>query len=202
MIEWFDRLDRQVLIFLNQTLSNPFFDWFMPVITNQDLWIIPLVLVWLLMMIKGGKRGRIAGVILLVSIIITDVFAAQVIKPLIGRLRPSRAIPELINLLVDRGGKFGFVSNHAANMFALATVMGYFYDRWRIWLFILASTVAFSRVYVGVHYPGDVICGALYGYAVAWIILTLWVIVKMRELKRGHTWVWYADELTQEIKYD
>ena len=194
MIAGLDRIDRLILIFLNRALSNTVFDWFMPIITNQDLWLVPLILVWFTLLIKGGKRGRIAAVILVFTIAMTDVVAAQIIKPFVGRLRPSHAIPDMINLLVGRGGKYGFVSNHAANMFASATILGYFYTRWRPWLFILAGVVAFSRVYIGVHYPGDVLFGALFGYCVAWLWLTLWVIVKMRELKRGHTWVWYADD--------
>lgn len=194
MIAGLDRIDRLILIFLNQALSNTVFDWFMPIITNQDLWLVPLILVWFILLIKGGKRGRIAAVILVFTIVMTDVVAAQVIKPFVGRLRPSHAIPDMINLLVGQGGKYGFVSNHAANMFASATILGYFYVRWRSRLFILAGVVAFSRVYVGVHYPVDVLFGALFGYGVAWFWLTLWVIIKMRELKRGHTWVWYADD--------
>jgi membrane-associated phospholipid phosphatase len=59
----------------------------------------------------------------------------------------------------------------------------------------LAIIIAFSRVYVGVHYPADVLLGGLIGYGMAWSILTLWVILKMRELKRGQTWVWYEGDL-------
>jgi undecaprenyl-diphosphatase len=76
----------------------------------------------------------------------------------------------------------------------LASILGYFFDRIKISLFILAGIISFSRIYVGVHYPGDVIFGALYGYLVAWTVLSLWVMIKMRELKRGRTWVWYANE--------
>jgi len=59
----------------------------------------------------------------------------------------------------------------------------------------LAVIIAFSRVYVGVHYPADVLLGGLIGYGMAWLALTLWVILKMRELKRGQTWVWYEGDL-------
>ena len=192
MIAALDKLDKQIFFFFNGTISNSVFDFLMPIITNQDIWIIPMIIVWLGLIIRGGKRGKIAAVVLILAIITTDVIAAQVIKPFIGRLRPSRSMPELINLLVGRGGKYGFVSNHAANMFALATIIGYFYNRWRTPLFILATIVAFSRIYVGVHYPGDVLISALFGYTIAWIWLTFWVLLKMRELKRGRTWVWYA----------
>jgi membrane-associated phospholipid phosphatase len=66
-------------------------------------------------------------------------------------------------------------------------------------LFSLAVVIAFSRVYVGVHYPADVLVGGLFGYGMAWLVLTLWVILKMRELKRGQTWVWYEDEHPEKI---
>jgi len=98
---------------------------------------------------------------------------------------------ESINLLVAKGGKFSFVSNHAANMFCAAAVLSYFYARWKNILYALAAAVSFSRVYVGVHYPGDVIFGGLFGYGMAWLVLSLWVIIKMREIKRGQTWVLY-----------
>ena len=76
--------------------------------------------------------------------------------------------------------------------FAFRNATAYFYDKNRISLYILASTIAFSRVYVGVHYPLDIIFGSIIGYIISWIILSLWVIIKMRELKRGRKWVWYA----------
>jgi undecaprenyl-diphosphatase len=66
-------------------------------------------------------------------------------------------------------------------------------------LYTLAITISFSRVYVGVHYPGDVIIGGLFGYGTAWMLLTFWVILKMRELKRGKTWVWYEKDLPENI---
>ena len=85
-------------------------------------------------------------------------------------------------------------SNHAANMFALSVVLSYFYQKTSLAIYSLALLIAFSRVYVGVHFPGDVIAGAFIGYITSWLALTLWVILKMRELKKGRTWVWYEDQ--------
>ncbi len=100
-------------------------------------------------------------------------------------------MPEMINLLVPRGGQFSFVSNHAANAFGLSVILGYFYPNWKWKVTALAFIIAFSRVYVGVHYPADVFFGALFGYGSAWMILSCWVIIKMKELKKGRDWVWY-----------
>ena len=191
MMNLLDNIDKDVFHFFNGSISNSFFDVIMPIITNQDLWIIPLVILVGWLIIKGGKRGRIAVGILFVAFVLTDVIAAQIIKPFFGRLRPSHAMTESINLLVSKGGKFSFVSNHAANSFCLATILSYFFSKWKIHLYVLAGTIAFSRVYVGVHYPGDIIFGGLFGYGMAWMVLSLWVIIKMREIKRGRSWILY-----------
>ncbi len=191
MISWLDNIDSAVFHFFNGTMSNPIFDFIMPIITNQDIWVIPILLLILGLIFKGGKRGKIAAALSIIAVLSTDAIAAQWIKPLVGRFRPSYALTESINLLVAKGGKFSFVSNHAANMFCAAAVLSYFYARWKNILYALAAAVSFSRVYVGVHYPGDVIFGGLFGYGMAWLVLSLWVIIKMREIKRGQTWVLY-----------
>ena len=140
----------------------------------------------------GGKKGRITLLVLLFAAGISDAMCAQFIKPWVGRIRPSHEFIDYINLLVSKGGKWSFPSNHAANSFAFATVLSYFYEKNKIFLFSVASIIAFSRVYVGVHYPMDVFFGSLIGYTISWIILSIWVIIKMRELKKGRMWVWYA----------
>lgn len=191
MFHQFIQLDHTLFHFFNGSISNPVFDWFMPLITNQNNWIIPFLVLVYWLPFRGKKRGRITLVILIITIIFIDAFAAQIIKPFIGRIRPSHAMPEMINLLVPRGGQFSFVSNHSANAFGLSVILGYFYPNWKWKVTALAFIIAFSRVYVGVHYPADVFFGALFGYGSAWMILSCWVIIKMKELKKGRDWVWY-----------
>jgi undecaprenyl-diphosphatase len=185
--------DQRLFQFINTSLANPIFDWIMPVVTYPPTLGLPLLVGCLFLLIRGGRRGQIAVVLLILTVSLADSIAAQIIKPLVGRLRPSHALGDMVRLLVGKGGRYGFVSNHAANSFAIATILSYFYRTYRHWFYFLATLVSFSRVYVGVHYPGDVFFGGLFGYALAWAVLTLWVVVKMRELKRGRTWVWYAD---------
>ena len=191
MISWLDKIDTSLFHFLNGSISNPLFDLIMPIITDQDLWVIPILLLIGWLIIKGGKRGRIAVGALILAFLLTDIIAAQIIKPYFGRLRPSHAMTESINLLVSKGGKFSFVSNHAANSFCLATILSYFFSQWKNKLYVLSGVIAFSRVYVGVHYPGDIIFGGLFGYGMAWMVLSLWVILKMKEIKRGRSWILY-----------
>ena len=192
MIDTIVEIDKQIMVFLNKTISNPIFDFIMPIITNQNFLVFFGLIFIGYLAYFGGKRGRITIVLLLIAAGFSDAICFQIIKPWVGRIRPSHEFYEYINLLVSKGGKYSFPSNHAANSFVFATVLSYFYDKNRISLYILASTIAFSRVYVGVHYPLDIIFGSIIGYIISWIILSLWVIIKMRELKRGRKWVWYA----------
>jgi len=194
LFAWLDQIDRSILYFINDTLSNQIFDLFFTTITNEHLWAIPVLIGLLALIVRGGKRGKIAAVLVLIAASATDATATvvEIIKPAIGRLRPSHALEDTINLLVPKGGRYGFVSAHAANIFAGTTVLSYFYKQWKKPLLFLAFSVALSRVYVGVHYPGDVLFGGLFGYGMAWVIITLWIFLKMRELKRGRTWVRYS----------
>ena len=191
-LEWLNQIDRSILYFINNNLSNPIFDLFFTTITNEHLWAIPVLIGLMALIVRGGKRGKIAAVLVLIAASATDKTVVEIIKPAIGRLRPSHALGDTINLLVPKGGRYGFVSAHAANIFAGTTVLSYFYEQWKKPLLFLAFSVAVSRVYVGVHYPGDVLFGGLFGYGMAWLVITLWVLLKMRELKRGRTWVRYS----------
>ena len=192
MIDKIVEIDKQVMVFLNKTISNPIFDIIMPIITNQNFLVFSGLILLGYLVYYGGKRGRITIAVLLIAVGASDAICFQIIKPLVGRIRPSHEFYEYINLLVSKGGKYSFPSNHAANSFVFATVLSYFYDKKKTFLYILASAIAFSRVYVGVHYPLDIFFGSIIGYIISWIILSMWVIIKMRELKRGKMWVWYA----------
>ena len=165
------KIDHAIFHFINGTIANPLLNWLMPIVTNENNIAIPLLLFWLWLLFFQGKRGKIAAILLLLTVILADVIAAQIIKPWIGRIRPSRALLDNINLLVSRGGKYGFVSNHAANTMAAATIIGYFYKKWKYFAIIISIIVGFSRIYVGVHYPFDVLGGWLLGFSLAWIIL-------------------------------
>ena len=192
MINKIVEIDKLIMVFFNKTISNPIFDYIMPIITNQNFLVFSGLILIGYLAYYGEKRGRITIVVLLIAASFSDAICFQVIKPWVGRIRPSHEFYDYINLLVSKGGKYSFPSNHAANSFVFATVLSYFYEKNKTPLYILASVIAFSRVYVGVHYPLDIVSGAIIGYIISWIILSMWVIIKMRELKRGKMWVWYA----------
>ena len=191
MIDVIINVDKKIFTFFNSSIANPVFDIFFPIITNQDIWIIPILLGIIILSIKGGTKGRIASIVLIIGVILADYSSAQIIKPYFQRLRPSHDILDQIRLLVPKGGRYGFVSSHAANMYVSATILGYFYSKQKRLFFTIASLVAFSRVYVGVHYPADIVFGGLLGYGLGWITITNWVIIKMKNLKAGKSWAKY-----------
>tara|TARA_A100001234_G_C12608264_1_gene378181 strand:- start:93 stop:668 length:576 start_codon:yes stop_codon:yes gene_type:complete len=191
MIDVIINVDKKIFTFFNSSIANPVFDIFFPIITNQDIWIIPILLGIIILSIKGGTKGRIASIVLIIGVILADYSSAQIIKPYFQRLRPSHDILDQIRLLVPKGGRYGFVSSHAANMYVSATILGYFYSKQKRLFFTIASLVAFSRVYVGVHYPADIVFGGFLGYGLGWITITSWVIIKMKNLKAGKSWAKY-----------
>ena len=193
MLKILDSIDRSILVWIHEN-HIPILNQVMPFITDADNWVLPILLLILYLGFFQGKKGKITLCLLIISLSLNDSICAQLLKPFFERVRPSHISIEGLNLLVSKGGKWSMPSNHASNMFSLAVILSYFYDRFKIPLFLLAIMIAISRVYVGVHYPGDVIVGALVGYSISWIVITLWVILKMRELKRRQTWVWYESD--------
>ena len=191
LIELFKTVDFELLIILNQKISNSLFDLIMPIITNEDYWVIPILCLIIYLLFFAQKKGKIVLFLLIISLGINDYICASIIKPTIARLRPSHEFLEYINLLVPKGGKWSMPSNHASNMFVLATIISSFYSKTKAAIFLIAILVSFSRVYVGVHYPLDVIVGASIGTTIAIIIISLWSSLKVNQLKKNKDWIIY-----------
>ncbi len=166
-------LDTRLFFFFNQTLANPVFDVIMPVITNLNYWKIPIAIIWILLIVKGGPRGRAAAVLIIPILICGDQISAFVIKPFVARLRPCHALED-VRLLVGCGGKYSFPSSHATNIAGMAGLFTYFYKRKWPWFWGIALMVGYSRIYVGVHYPGDVIFGMILGTTIAAFFILLY----------------------------
>jgi undecaprenyl-diphosphatase len=158
-------LDLAILKFLNLTIANPYFDFFFKYIGDFDLWRWPIGLVLLLILWKGGAKGRWLVLAAALTIAIVDPSIHYILKPVFARLRPCKN-PDLagwLRVIDGCGGRYGFPSNHAANMMSIAVVATSFYRNGGYYLFPLAAIVAVSRVYLGVHYPLDIVAGAAYG---------------------------------------
>ncbi|HTR82385.1 MAG TPA: phosphatase PAP2 family protein [Bacteroidota bacterium] len=187
MSDFLYSVDKAVFFFINHTLANPLFDWLMPFLTDLNKhWetIVIVALLWAWMMIRGGKNGRTAGILLVLAIAASDQLSSAVIKHLVGRIRPCHVL-QGVRLLVDCGSGLSFPSSHAVNNFAGATILSHYYRKYRWGWFSIASVIAFSRPYIGVHYPSDILGGAIIGWAVAQGIIIGWEFIETRVIYRG-----------------
>ena len=173
MIDWLYTIDVALFRFGNDTIANPAGDWFFPFITNLRNMMVPYALLVLGLLIFGKKRGAITVLLLIVTITLADQISSFVVKPWVGRLRPCHVLED-VRLLVGCGSGKSFTSSHATNNFALAVLISHFYPVARPWLLLFAALVAFSRVYVGVHYPSDILGGAVLGTVIALAVVFLW----------------------------
>jgi undecaprenyl-diphosphatase len=182
MIGFLYSIDKAIFFFINHTLSNPAFDAVMPFITNmnQILWVKILVLIlWLWLMIRGGKTGRTVGILLILTIIFSDQLSSHMIKFWFARIRPCGAL-QGVRELVGCGSGYSFPSSHAVNNFAGATVIAYYYRKQKWGWYGFASLVAFTRPYVGVHYPSDILGGAIIGTGCGYIMIGVWTFAEKR----------------------
>ena len=172
-------IDITIFNFLNQTLANPLLDLIMPVVTNLNYWRVPIVLVWLYLIIKGGRKGRVVAILLIPVLIMSDQVSSSLLKPLFGRIRPCYEL-ENVRLLVGCGGKLAFPSSHATNISAVAFLFAYFYRKGTLWFAFTALMVGYSRIYVGVHYPGDVLFGFFVGCSTSGLLIFLYLEIAKR----------------------
>jgi undecaprenyl-diphosphatase len=170
------QFDTNLFFILNVKVQNPVLDFLMPILTNMDYWRIPLTIMVILLLIFGGKRGRIAVVLLLVGITLSDQLCNSLIKPLVGRIRPCSVL-ENVHLLINCTRSYSFPSSHATNMFTGTLILSFIYPKLRIALLFIATMVAYSRIYVGVHYPWDALGGIVLGIICAELVLQLYKLL-------------------------
>lgn len=179
-MHWLQSIDSALFLFINRSLGNPLFDWVMPVLSGNRLFVPCLIglAAWLIW--RGGARGRLCVFFLLLGLAVGDGVVSRNMKKSIARPRPFLTISET-QTRVGRTESGSMPSSHALNAFAAATIAAAFYRRSRRVLVPVAFGVAFSRVYNGVHYPSDVITGAALGVLIG--------IALLRGAERIWSWV-------------
>ena len=169
-----------------------YFDSFMYLVTKIATWIPMILMLLYLLFIKKGWRKAIAIVLAIGLVILTaDQVSASIIKPLVARARPSHN-PDLASTIhiVNgyRGGPFGFVSSHAANCFGIALLLAMiFKNRLFTWTMVVwAALMCYSRIYLGVHYPLDILMGALWGVLCGVAVYALYCWLSKRFVPTPH----------------
>lgn len=179
--DWLIELDKKIFLLINNSLSNSFFDWFLPYWRNAVIWTPLYIFVLFLAIQQYKKKVGYFVFFALLTVLCTDQLSSHVIKPLVARLRPYEdpTMMKQVHLLVSnihRG--YSFTSSHACNHFGIAiffTATIFSLKKYR-WAFLLwASIVAIAQVYVGVHYPLDILCGAILGIIIGNITANIYL---------------------------
>lgn len=218
-MDWLLQTDTELFRFLNGSFVNPVFDRLMPALSGYHVPWLPAVIIGVpLALWFGSVRLRVCLALMVLVVALGDPLVINTVKDSVLRPRPfvvlkdarvylpavySRALRAFDTtglvyealrpngILSPNANRHSFPSAHSANWFALATVGFLFYRRRALWLFGLAALVAFSRVYNGVHYPGDITAGAILGagYAVALVVLLqmLWNVLGKKYFPKFHS---------------
>lgn len=168
MLESLIGLDRAIFYFINVSLANPVTDFLMPIVTSDNALRALYAVAVILLLWKGDSRVRWLVVFSGIALLLADQTSAGLLKPLINRPRPCHELAN-VHLLVGCGGGKSMPSAHAANSLAQAVLFGMYFRKARIGLLVVALLISISRVFVGVHYPGDVTVGALLGVLIGLI---------------------------------
>ncbi len=189
MLEKLIELDTQLFLYLNG-LHSPFWDTIMWYISATGTWIPLYVLIVFFIFKEYNLKGFVPLVFLVLVILLADKISVHGFKFVFERLRPSHnpEIEDLVHIVRDyRGGSFGFVSSHAANTFGLASFSSLLFvnKKYTRFIYIWAAIVSYSRIYLGVHYPGDILGGAVLGWLIGYLVFKGYELVNKNYIKKA-----------------
>lgn len=207
MVEKILVYERDLFFMLNGS-DSPFLDRFMWLYSGKAVWL-PLAAFILIVLLYKKKWRESILILLAIVLVVTfcDQFASHVCKPIFTRFRPTHHpdFMDQVKTVFDyRGGKYGFISSHAANAFGFATFMSLLF-RYRLFtwtIFLWAALTAYTRVYLGVHFISDIVPGAIAGVFFGWLVY--WLSVKARSLvpgTSGEVSALYSDKQKRIIVY-
>lgn len=180
-MEWLLAVDQQLFFLINHLphngLLNTFFLGLSGVGTGGLIWF--LLGLWLFL--KEEKKDHWFFVPIVLAGVIAFLITDWILKPLVARARPAVEMGAFI--LGSPSTDYAFPSGHATIAFAMAVVLSKKEPKWRVWFYVLATAIAFSRIYIGKHYPFDVIGGGFIGIIIGWLSLMLASFVHPRSMK-------------------
>jgi len=182
MLEKLNELDQQLFLFLN-SLHSPFWDTIMYWVSDRFIWAPFYLALFVFIIYRFKKQAFLIIPFAILLIVIVDQLAVLLFKNVFERLRPCHnpGLADLMHLVKDHcGGKYGFISNHAANSFGLAAYTSLLFNKkwFSTTLFTWAALVSYSRIYLGVHYPGDILGGMIFGILTGWLVFMMYQFTK------------------------
>jgi len=179
MIHTLLKWDQHVFLWVNRSLSTPFLDQVMPIVHEKLTWIPLYILLLIFMPWRFKLKGIFFLLILIALVAASDLVSAHVIKPSFHRLRPcqNHFLDAMIARRISCGSGYSFVSSHASNHFAIGIFLALGLKEFISWLWMpavfWAGSIAFAQVYLGLHFPLDVIMGAFVGSGLAWLFFLM-----------------------------
>jgi undecaprenyl-diphosphatase len=167
------QLDYLVFDYIHNQWTNGFFDAVLPYWRNKYVWLPLYFFIMALLAFNYSKRGLKVIAVVLLTVALADIASSSIIKPLIKRTRPCNieAVNWNVESLVPCGSGYSFTSSHATNHFALSIililVLNFKRKIWRYMLLFWAASIAYAQVYVGVHFPMDILAGSILGSLIA-----------------------------------
>jgi len=169
-------LDTWLFLKINTVFTNPVFDTVLPLWRDSELWVPLYLFLIIFALMNFGKKGWIWILFAIINVTLTDQASSSLIKKWIARIRPcnEEALVGKMRLLLEHcSGGFSFTSSHATNHFGFAMFVflttRHFMGKWSRWLLVWAASISYAQVYVGVHYPVDILMGALLGMGIGTI---------------------------------
>lgn len=184
-----ENLDKQLFIILNSA-NSPFWDTVMYIISAKLTWIPLYIAILICFGIRYKKKFIIILLFIILAVTLADQSSVHLFKNVFQRLRPCHdpSMEGMIHLVKGEcGGLYGFVSSHASNSFNVAFLsLMFIRKRWyTVSIILWAIIIGYSRIYLGVHYPGDVICGSLLGAFIGWGVYKLYESTDKRVLMKS-----------------